>query len=97
MRKMAALRFSVVISGLIVMGTVVGGFASDIGPTIQQTCTKCHSPKRICLNLGVKSESAWNSTINKMVGKGAKLPKDRINEAASFLSTLEPGAPLLCN
>lgn len=83
---------------LCVMVFSVAGIvgASDIGGVVKQACTKCHSSKRICLNLGVKSGPAWQSTVKKMVGKGAQLPGERVEEAASYLSGLAPGAGPLC-
>ena len=59
-------------------------------------CSRCHSPKRICLNLGVKSAPAWKATVEKMVGKGAQLPTDKIEAAAGYLSGLAPGEGTLC-
>lgn len=70
--------------------------ATDIGHAVKTNCTRCHSSKRICLNVGVKSKSAWESTINKMIGKGAKLPQSRVGEAVDYLSTLKPGTGPLC-
>lgn len=70
--------------------------ASNIGAVVKKACSRCHSTKRICLNVGVKSEAAWKATIRKMVGKGAKLPVDRIDAAATYLSNLAPGSGSVC-
>lgn len=71
--------------------------ASDIAEVTNKACTKCHSSKRICLNLGVKSGPAWKENVAKMVTKGAKIPKDRVEEAAMYLAGLEPGSTPLCD
>lgn len=70
--------------------------ASDIGASVKEACSRCHSTKRICLNLGVKSEDAWKATVTKMVSKGAQLSSDKIDTAASYLTGLTPGAAPLC-
>lgn len=70
--------------------------ASDIGDTLKNTCSRCHSTKRICLNVGVKDASAWKSTVTRMVGKGAQLPTDQIGAAADYLSGLKPGTGSVC-
>lgn len=71
--------------------------ASDIGESVKTNCTRCHSAKRICLNLGVKSKGAWVSTIEKMVAKGAKLPQEQVAAAADYLGDLKPGDGPPCN
>ncbi len=73
----------------------VGG-ASDMGETVKQACSRCHSTKRICLNVGVKSTEGWKSTVTKMVSKGAQIPADQIDAAADYLSGLAPGDGPLC-
>lgn len=64
---------------------VVAG-ASDIAGVVGKACTNCHSPKRICLNLSVKDGAAWKSTVKRMIGKGAKVPSERAEEAAMYLA-----------
>lgn len=70
--------------------------AADIATQVQAACTKCHSPKRICLNLGAKNQTLWKGTITTMVGKGAQLPHDRIDAAAAYLANLKPGESAIC-
>lgn len=80
---------------VIVMCVCVAAFsfsaiagASDIAEVVNNACTKCHSPKRICLNMGVKSESAWKTTVERMIKKGAKVPAERAEEASMYLAKL---------
>ncbi|QGY42039.1 hypothetical protein GM415_10440 [Pseudodesulfovibrio cashew] len=70
--------------------------AADMGPTLKKACTACHSAKRICLNLGVKSPGAWKGTVSKMVAKGAKLDAGQIDAATGYLAGLAPGSGPLC-
>ncbi|ADU61853.1 MAG: hypothetical protein KUA35_07245 [Pseudodesulfovibrio sp.] len=88
-----------VLAGCVVAGVFalagVGG-ASDIGPTVKQSCSRCHTTKRICLNLGVKSDTAWKATVARMVEKGAQLPAGQIDAAAGYLTGLAPGGGTVC-
>lgn len=70
--------------------------ASDVSAVVQKACTKCHSSKRICLNLGVKSSDAWKTTVQNMVKKGAMIPSDSVEEAAMYLAKLDPGSAPIC-
>lgn len=81
---------------VVVLALAGAGRASDIGDTVKQVCSRCHSTKRICLNVGVKSASAWKSTVTQMVGKGAQLPADKIEAAVGYLSGLAPGTGSVC-
>lgn len=88
-----------VLAGCVVAGVVAlagAGGASDIGQTVKQTCSRCHTTKRICLNLGVKSDAAWKATVTRMVGKGAQLPADQIGAVAGYLTGLAPGGGTVC-
>jgi len=95
--KYGKLKFGLAACAIVLMFAMAGVVgASDIGATIKQTCSRCHSTKRICLNLGVKNKASWKSTVNKMVGKGAKLPADQIDAAVGYLSGLAPGTGTVC-
>ncbi|CCH48570.1 hypothetical protein [Pseudodesulfovibrio piezophilus] len=72
------------------------GLASDMGTFVEKTCTKCHSAKRICLNLGVKSGPAWKSTVEKMVAKGAQVAPEKIEGVALYLAGANPDSSVLC-
>ncbi len=70
--------------------------AAGLDSLVKQACTKCHSSKRICLNVGAKSEALWKVTVVNMVKKGATLPTDKIDATANYLNTLQPGAGKIC-
>lgn len=87
----------VIFSGMLAIFALAGlAGASDIGATVKRACTTCHSAKRICLNLGVKSEAAWQATVQKMVAKGAQLSADQVGPAASYLAGLRQGGGPIC-
>lgn len=75
----------------------VGASATDMGQLVVETCSPCHTTKRICLNLGVKSQVAWKSTIQNMVYQGAELNEDQIAPLATYLNELQPGTPPVCD
>lgn len=80
----------------LAVGLVGSAVAADIGSTVKQACTACHSSKRICLNLGVKDAGAWKSTVLRMVNNGARLSGGQVDEAANYLNSLAPGTGPLC-
>ena len=84
-------------SVLLLLTVSWAAHAADIGSTVKQSCTRCHSAKRICLNVGVKSADGWKSTINRMLGKGAQLSASQASQAVNYLSGLKPGSGPLCN
>lgn len=85
---------AVVLLAVFMLAGSVG--AGDIANTVGSACTKCHSSKRICLNLGAKSKNLWKVTVTNMVRKGAKLPADQIDAAADYLAGLKPGQDPIC-
>jgi len=82
---------------VVAFSFAIGASASDIGSVVNKACTKCHSAKRICLNLGVKSEPAWKTTVEHMVKKGAKIPAEEVDETALYLAKLKPDSAPLCD
>ena len=90
--KIPAVLFSVA----LLLTVAWGASAADIGAEIKKSCTRCHSAKRICLNVGVKSPDGWKSTINRMIGKGAQLPTSQVAAAVDYLSGLAPGTGTVC-
>lgn len=80
----------------VICGASVAAGASDIATVVNSACIKCHSPKRVCLMLGVKSREAWQGTVRHMVAKGAKVPAERVDEAADYLAGLPRGAAPFC-
>lgn len=81
---------------LLVLGLAPAAQTADMGAKIGQTCSACHSTKRICLNLGAKGKDAWKVTLDRMVGMGAQIPSDRVAEAADYLSGLQQGEAPFC-
>ncbi|MUM78554.1 hypothetical protein GKC30_12995 [Pseudodesulfovibrio sp. F-1] len=81
-------------AGIFALAGMAG--ASDIGQTVKQACSRCHSPKRVCLTVGVKNDAAWKATVARMVQKGAQLPADRIDAASAYLAGLAPGTGTVC-
>ena len=66
-----------------------GGGSSSVtdGATLmEERCTVCHSTSRI---LGASKDLAgWQSTIDRMVGKGAKLTEEEQAVLAEYLAGL---------
>ena len=79
---------------MVAMAGIVG--ASGIGETVKNACSMCHSNKRVCLNLGVKSEADWKATITEMVDQGAQLETGEIGAAARYLAGLAPRTGSVC-
>lgn len=95
--KQGKLKYGVtvcIVTLMVSMAGIVG--ASEIGDTVKNACSMCHSTKRVCLNLGVKSGAAWKATVTKMVAKGAQLKADEIDMAAGYLAGLAPGTGTVC-
>jgi len=87
-----------IVSGISValLALAMAAGAGDMGETIGRTCSACHSTKRICQNLGVKSPEAWTATVTKMIGRGAKLSADQVAGAVEYLSTTTPDQAPFC-
>jgi cytochrome c5 len=51
---------------------------------INTNCTVCHSADRI--RAAEKDMAGWSSTVNRMIGKGAKLSPDEATLVIQFLS-----------
>lgn len=82
----------------LMLGAVaaMGASASDMGDRIADTCSQCHSTKRVCKMIGIKDSAAWTKTLTRMVGKGAQLPASDIGNAAAYLDSLAPGTGPVC-
>ena len=82
------------------------GFTSCTNPQPQQggdaqslvmtACTACHNSQRVCDALGKKDRDGWNETVNRMVGKGAKVPSESLPLVVDYLAGLQPGAKPVC-
>ena len=68
-------------------GSGDGGSSVTDGATLmEERCTVCHSTSRI---LGASKDLAgWQSTIDRMVGKGAKLTEEEQAVLAEYLAGL---------
>jgi heterodisulfide reductase subunit B len=82
----------------LVFTTSLAGMAlaQDASQTVMSTCTKCHNPKRICSNLGVKDKAAWDVTVAKMVKNGAKLAESEKPAVVEWLAAQKAGAKPVC-
>jgi predicted lactoylglutathione lyase len=81
---------------VVAFSFAIGASASDIEGVVNKACTKCHSAKRICLNLGVKSGPAWKTTVEKMMEKGARISAEKVDETALYLAKLDPDSAPMC-
>lgn len=68
----------------------------DTQSLVMTACTACHSAQKICDKLGAKDKDAWNETVTRMVGKGAKVPSESLPAVVDYLAGLQPGAEPVC-
>lgn len=68
--------------------TAAGG-GGGCATMLTAKCIECHAVTRICEKLGKKSKSRWQRTIDRMIGRGAKV---NAAEAATLLDCLDKGA-----
>lgn len=66
------------------------------GDIVMSSCTVCHPAAKICDALGKKDRDAWNTTVARMVEKGAAVDKASIPEVVDYLAALKPGSPPVC-
>jgi len=60
-------------------------------------CRACHlDSERICEQLGKKSRTGWENSINNMVRHGAELNEKEIELAVACLLPAKPGADFVC-
>jgi len=65
-------------AAVLALAVSLPALAQDPSQTVMTVCTKCHTPARICKNLGVKDQAAWDATVSHMIKNGAKLdPADK--------------------
>ncbi|WP_319471187.1 hypothetical protein [uncultured Pseudodesulfovibrio sp.] len=96
MKRMSLL--SALLVGIVALIAFSGvGGASNMGNLVNKACSPCHSTKRICLNVGVKSEKAWVATVQRMVDAGAPLGADMVAPVASYLAGMAPGSGPVCD
>jgi len=59
-------------------------------------CVSCHHSSRICQQLGKKSRSGWEKSIDNMIRLGARLSKEEKTMAIDCLFSAQPGAAFVC-
>lgn len=94
-RKIFAVVFVTVFLGIFSLAGIGG--ASDMGTVVKKACSSCHSSKRTCINLGVKNAEAWETTVKRMVDKGARLTPDQVKPVIDYLTGLAHGSGPLCD
>lgn len=90
------MKYYLIIFALLFVGHA-GASASDIGEVVKTSCSSCHNTARVCAKLGQRDAETWKMTIMRMKANGARLPAERVDEAAAYLGGLEPGNSSLCN
>lgn len=80
----------------LMSGLALEAPAADTEAEAARVCSACHSTKRICMSLGIKSGAAWKDTVTRMVHNGAQLPLSRVDEFAGYLAGLNKGQGPLC-
>ncbi|HDP23901.1 MAG TPA: cytochrome c [Deltaproteobacteria bacterium] len=76
--------------------TSVQAQESDPEALVLKSCGTCHGLNRVCKALG-KDATWWESTVNRMVKRGAKLKQEDVQAVAEYLSQLEQGAKFVCD
>lgn len=70
--------------------------AADPGALATSKCAACHDLKRVCKNLGVKDDAAWQESVSRMVAKGDKVNAADGKVIAEYLTGLKAGAKPIC-
>ncbi|MFP5221787.1 MAG: hypothetical protein ACLGSA_05805 [Acidobacteriota bacterium] len=94
---MTRIRLAAAFAALAVTASLAGlSFAQDPSQVVTTVCTKCHNTNRICVNLGVMDKAGWDTTVTRMIGKGAALSPAQKPVLVDWLSTREPKAKPVC-
>ncbi len=64
--------------------------------TVMSACSACHDTGKVCKALGSRNLEAWTKTVQRMVGKGAKVPSGDIPAVSSYLAGLKRGSRPVC-
>ncbi len=83
-------------SGLCSCAKPQPGSGGDPSGIVMAACGRCHDTGRVCEALGKKDRDAWGVTVERMVGKGAAVPKDGVPAVVEYLASLKPGSPPVC-
>jgi cytochrome c5 len=65
----------------------VWAFAADGETLVQSTCTRCHDLGRVQAAMGVKDQTAWSTTVARMLAK-PNAPAVGAEEQASIVGWL---------
>jgi hypothetical protein len=88
--------FLLLAAGLVSCSNPRAQTAAGPSETVMTSCTACHPAKVICDALGKKDREAWNTTVGRMMGKGANVPQESVPDIVSYLAGLKPGSPPIC-
>lgn len=94
-RILPALAVSAALAGFAVFAAA-SAIAQGPAGTVMSACTKCHNTQRICANLGAKDKAAWNTTVTRMMGKGAQVSEAEKPAVVDWLAAQQPGAKPVC-
>ena len=92
----AALLVAAAFVGLAALSFTAPASAQDPASTVMSACSKCHNTQRICANLGVKDKAAWNTTVTRMMGKGAQVSEADKPAVVEWLAAQQAGAKPVC-
>jgi hypothetical protein len=97
-------RFILPLAAIIVFSSALVALATSHSPVMgdgaklaTSSCNRCHNLERVCRNLGVKDQMAWQKTVERMIRKGAPLTELQGRELSVYLSRLAPGSDPICN
>ena len=68
----------------------------EISSLVMITCSKCHNTERICKNIREKNLKELDTTVTRMIEKGAALPVEKKDLAIDYLLSLEKGSKPIC-
>lgn len=80
--------FTVLVSGIFLCALSVGvAFAQPAGKAIvDNACSKCHGIKKV--ESAKKNASEWETTLDRMIKKGAKVKPEERETVLQYLNTL---------
>lgn len=93
---LTALAVSATLAAVAAFSSAAPATAQDPAGTVMSACTRCHNTQRICANLGAKDKAAWNTTVTRMMGKGAQVSEAEKPAVVDWLATQQPGAKPVC-
>jgi len=90
--------FLFVALSLTTLSTQSSSAQSDdgIAALVMTSCSKCHDTQRVCKNIGKKNQGEWDTTVTRMIEKGAPLPIENKDQVIEYLLTISPGSKPIC-